>query len=177
MHPVTEAVYELKAGQRVRHKGGSTELGRLSYYEATPSGLSYKVELDDHPEVSAMRGQVLPELGLQVVQFEYLEPKPLQADFDYYIDIVRVTEQGERWVVRDLYLDVLVYEGSCVEILDTNEYLSALQEGHLETDEANYTLATAHTLLNALAKHGYSLESYLQTKGATLTWPKSKYTP
>jgi predicted RNA-binding protein associated with RNAse of E/G family len=177
MHPVTEAVYELKTNQRVRHKGGHAELGRLSYQEVAPSGLSYRVELDDHPQVSAMRGQVLPGLGLQVVQFEYLEPKPLHADFNYYVDIVRVTEQGERWVVRDLYLDVLVYEGSGAKILDTDEYLSALQEGHLEADEADYTLKTAHVLLNVLAKHGHSLESYLQTEGVTLTWPRSKSTP
>lgn len=177
MHPVAETVYELKTNRRVRHKGGHTEFGWLSYYEATPGSLAYKVELGDHPEVSAIRGQVLLGLGIQVVRFEYREPKRPHANFDYYVDVVRVVEQGKRWVVRDLYLDVLVFEGMRAKILDTDEYLTATREGHLDAEEAVYALETAHRLLNGLAQHGYSLESYLQTEGVTLTWPRSKSTP
>jgi len=138
--------------------------------------LSYSAELYDHPEVSGVRGQVLPDLGIHIARFDYLEPRPLAA-FDYYIDIVRVTEQGNRWVVRDLYLDVLVVEGVKATVLDTDEYLLTTVEGHLNTEEAAYALETAHRLLNRLAQHAYRSERYLQAEGVTLAWPKSKSTP
>lgn len=177
MHPVTEAVYDFERRQRVRHKMGQAEISRLSYHEVASNELSFIAEHDDHPEVLTMRVQVLPNLGIQVARFEYHEPKRPHTNFDYYVDMVRVSEQGERWIVRDLYLDVLVYEGKRAEIIDTDEYLAAIQEGHLDTEEAVFALTTAHTLLNGLAKHGYSLEAYLQAEGVTLAWPKSKSTP
>lgn len=176
MHPVTEAVFDLAAGRRTRHNRGRAEHSRLSYAETTPHGLAYVAVQDDHPEALTLQAHVLPKLGLQVVKFEYREPRRHHASFDYYIDIARVTEQGKRWVVRDLYLDVLVFDGNKAEILDTDEYLAAIQEGHLGADEAAYALETAHTLLNKLAQHEYTLESYLQTEGVTLTWRKLKST-
>ncbi len=176
MHPVTEAVYNFEKRQRLRHKVEGVEISRLVYYNVGSNELVYVAEYDDHPESLAMRAQVLPDLGLQIVRFDYRKPKRPHANFDYYVDMVRVVEQGERWVVRDLYLDVLVYEGKRAEIIDTDEYLAAIEEGHLNAKEAAYALETAHQLLNGLAKHEYSLEAYLQAEGVTLAWPKLKST-
>jgi len=176
MHPVAVSVYGFSKRQRIRTKLGRDEVGELVFYEVTPQRLSYYVRLDDHPEVFGMQGHVLPELGVQVVRFHYREPSRPRADFDFYVDIVRVVERGNRWVVRDLYLDVIVCEGVCAEILDTTEYLAALHKGYLNADEAAYALNTAHALLNSLAKHSYSLGAWLAAQGVTLTWPKSKST-
>ena len=177
MYPVTEAVYDFEKRQRVRRKMGQAEISRLTTHNVGLNELVYVAEYDDHPESLLMRGQVLPGLGLQVVRFEYREPKRPHANFDYYVDVVCVSEQGKRWVVRDLYLDVLVYEGKRAEIIDTDEYLAAIEEGHLEAEEAAYALETAHKLLNGLGQHGYSLASYLQAEGVTLAWPRLKSTP
>ena len=177
MHPVTEVVYDFEKRQRVRHVVGQAEISQLTTYNIGSNGLMYVAEYNDHPESLLMRGQVLPDLGLQVVQFEYRKPKLPHASFDYYVDIARVSERGEHWVVRDLYLDVLVFEGERAKILDTDEYLAAVQEGHLDAKEAAYALTAAHQLLNGLAKHAYSLEVYLQAEGVTLAWPKLKSTP
>ena len=176
MHPVTEAVYDLASRRCTRHTLKRAELSYLSYVEETPYGLAYVAVHDNHPEALTMQAHILAQLGLQVVKFEYLEPKRPHTNFDYYVDVVRVTEQGERWTVRNLYLDVLVFDGERAEILDTDEYLAATQEGHLSVEEAAYALETAHTLINKLAQHGYNLENYLQTEGVTLTWRKLKST-
>ncbi len=177
MHPVTEAVYQFRKRQRIRHKVEGVEVSWLVSHTVNSNQLTYVAEYDNHPESLTMRGQVLPDLGLQVVRFEYRKPERPHANFDYYVDVVRVSEQGERWVVRDLYLDVLVFEGERAEIIDTDEYLEATEEGHLDAEEAAYALTTAHILLNGLAKHGYSLAAYLQAEGVTLAWPKLKSTP
>ncbi len=175
MHPVRAYTYLLAQKQCVHTSDGKTET--LEYISETPNGLSYLALFDEHrhPKLRARESHVLPRLGVEVSRFEYRRRRT-PDDFDYYIDIVRVTEQGERWTVRDLYLDVLVYNGEKAKILDTDEYLAAIAEGHLEADEAAYALETAHTLLNKLAQHGYNLENYLQTEGVTLTWHKLKFT-
>ncbi len=175
MHPVREYTYLLTQKLCVHVRGEKTELPE--YLCESPHGLSYGVAFAEqqHPKLCYRESHVLPELGLEVSRFSHWR-EAFWGGFDYYVDIARVAERGERWVVRDLYLDVLVYEGKRAEILDTDEYLEAVQEGHLKAEEAAYALDTAHKLLNGLAHHGYSLETYLQAEGVTLTWHKLRST-
>ena len=93
-------------------------------------------------------------MGVEISRFGYREAYRPENPFDYYVDIVSVPEQGEFWTVRDFYLDVLVYDGERVKILDTDEYLAAIQEGHLTADEAAHALTALHTFVNDLARHG-----------------------
>lgn len=174
MHPVREYTYVL-ADRRCVHKQGG-EVEALEYLSETSNGLSYLALFDEvrHPKLWCRESHVLPKLGIEISRFGYREAYRPENPFDYYIDIVQVPEQGECWTVRDLYLDVLVFDGERAEILDTDEYLAALQEGHLATDEA--ALESAHALLNNLATFGYSLEAYLHSEGVTLTWHRLRST-
>ena len=176
MHPVRAYTYLLPQKQCVHIPGGETET--LEYISETPNSLSYCALFNKtrHPKLRGRESHVLPRLGIEVSRFGYRNTYQPENPFDYYIDVARVSEQGERWTVRDLYLDVLVFEGERAEILDTDEYLAAITEGQLEADEAAYALEAAHTLVNKLAQHGYNLENYLQTEGVTLTWRKLKST-
>lgn len=173
MHPVR--IYTYATAQKLcAHANGTWY---LEYAEANPSQLTYGLRLDEgyHPKIGYRESHVLPGLGLEISRFGYRNQAEWEG-FDYYVDIISVPEQGERWTVRDLYLDVLVFEGERAKILDTDEYLAALQEGHLGADEAAYALETAHALLNNLATFGYSLEAYLHSEGVTLTWHRLKST-
>ena len=161
VHPVVMTC-ELAEGVRTRNKPSGLETAKLLHYEVFLDHLRYHIELSDHPELSGMRGMVLPDLNLQVVKFHYLEAWTEQKDHDYYLDGIRVVETGQRWVVRDLYLDILVYEGRKVEVLDTDEYLTAIAEGYLDRPEVEH--------VNGLAEYGYSLEAYLDTRGFDLSW-------
>ena len=177
MHPVRTVVYDLVNRREPRYLEGETPLATLTYLNALGKQLSYGLAFtsEEHPLLAAIEAHVLPNLGIRVSRFKRRREHAVD-DYDYYVDIVNVVERGERWVVRDLYLDVLVFEGEQAKILDTDEYLAAITEGHLEADEAAYALETAHTLLNKLAQHEYNLEMYLQTEGVTLTWRKLKST-
>lgn len=169
MHPPNEYAYFVAQQVNVYLKNGETRA--LQYLAERAHGLSYGIALteEQHPKLSYRESHVLPALGLEVSRFAYRR-RAFWRGFDYYVDIARVSERGERWVVRDLYLDVLVYEGKRAEIVDTDEYVAAMQEGHLGDEEAAYALFTAHRLLNGLAEHGYSLEGWLRAQGVTLTW-------
>ncbi len=171
MHPVRTNTYDLEAVNGPVHLEGQSPLGRLTYVDVTGEKLSYGLELtlDEHPKLEGLEAHVLPELGLRVVRLEYRKDHA-PDDSDYYVDIVRVAEQGERWVVRDLYLDVLVFDGVKTKILDTDEYLEALAEGHMDAAEASDALLNLHSFIDGLARHGHSLARYLGSQGVTLTW-------
>ena len=170
IHPVVVSTYDIDKRVRTRTKAWGLEVAKLTRYEVSTDRLLYFSTLTNNPGLSGIHGSIFPDLGFQVVRFLYLEPKADDADFDYYLDIVRVIERGQRWVVRDLYLDILVYEHQHAEVLDTDEYLAAVQAGFLAQREAAFALTRTHELLNGLAEYGYSLEAYLNAQGIHLKW-------
>lgn len=178
MHPVRVMTYDMTPGRDALYLDNDGPFGRLTYIEATAGKLSYGLEFtaDEHPVLSSLEAHVLPELSVRVVRFRRRNAKAddyayyVDDDYDYYVDIVRVVAQGEQWVVRDLYLDVLVFDGVRAKILDTDEYLEACAEGHMDEDEAGYGLLKLHAFLDGLAKREYTLSRYLASQGVTLTW-------
>lgn len=170
MHPVRVTTYDLTPSREPLHTDAEGPFGKLVYAEVSGGRLAYDLELGEgeHPLLTRIQGHVLPAHGLKVVRFTRRRPE--RDDYDYYVDIVRVTEQGERWVVRDLYLDVLVFDGVRAKVLDTDEYLAAAAEGHMDEREAEYALLKLHDFIDGLARHGYTLSRYLASQGVTLTW-------
>ncbi len=170
MHPARVTTYDLTPGREPLHTDAEGPFGRLVYTEVSGGRLAYDLELGEgeHPLLSRIQGHVLPAHGLKVVRFTRRRPE--RDDFDYYVDIVRVVDQGERWVVRDLYLDVLVFDGIRARVLDTDEYLEAMAEGHMDDSEAAYALLKLHDFLGGLARHGYRLAQFLESQGVSLSW-------
>lgn len=167
MHSVTVATFDLDNKRRMRVSSEKESSYPLEAYHTEPHGLYFRVSAE-RSKWYAMQAYILPELHLQIVRFDWREGQA--RDFDYYIDIISVVEKGERWVVRDLYLDLIVYEGCKVEILDTDEYLEGIAEGHIDRAEAEHALNVTHTMLNNLAECGYSLEAYLESRNIQLNW-------
>ena len=170
MHSVTVATLDLNGMQRLRVSSTKTSSYPVVDYRVEPYGIYYRITSDKSQanDWHTMQAHVLSNLHLQVSTMEWREGEGY--DYDYYLDIVRVVETGKRWVVRDLYLDILVYEGRKVQVLDTDEYLEAVAEGHLGRAEAEHALNVTHDTLNALSKHGNSLEAYLKELDIRLEW-------
>lgn len=122
-----------------------------------------------HPHIAYMEAYLLPMLGLQVNRWGH-HPGSTYDWYDFYIDVMAFDVQDTLWTSRDFYLDIVVVEGRGAHIADTDEFLAAQAGGLLTQAEASYALTAAHTLLNGLAKHGYSLHDYLETQGLVLTW-------
>lgn len=176
MHPVRSYRYDPAEKVCVHVTTGETE--ELEYASEIPSGFSYCAVFNEarHPKLWCRESHVLPTLGIEISRFGYREAYQPENPFDYYVDIVSVPERGDLWTVRDFYLDVLVYDGERVKILDTDEYLAAIQAEHLTADEAVHALTRTHAFVNGLAQHRYTLDAYLQAEGVTLSWRKLKST-
>ena len=170
MHAVNTRTFFL-ATQIVRtQRLGAVREERLEHFHLNDTSLFWGLPVDG-TNVTYIRAHVLPASNLQVIKFGWKDDVRERDKIDYYIDIVSIPERSrERWHVRDLYLDLVVLEGERCEVLDTDEYLEALAEGHLGKLEAEHALTVAHATLNALSKYGNSLESYLSAQGIRLRW-------
>jgi predicted RNA-binding protein associated with RNAse of E/G family len=140
-------------------------------YQVINGHLHFKIE-QDSGEWRVLEGYVIPELSLQIVRFSWQDEVNPPHSYNYYIDAIRVLSTGSCWQVRDLYLDILVYDRQRAEVKDTGEFLAAQRAGHLGPDEIDHTLNTTHATLNGLAKHDYSLPDYLESHGFALPWTK-----
>ena len=169
MHSVTVSTFDLTTGTRHRVSSKKDVTYPMTDCRAEPCGLYFRVTSDasQGTDWHTMQAYVLPELHLQVVVMEWREEG---YAYDYCLDDAHDVETGQHWVVRDLYLDILVYEKQKLAVLDTDEYLAAIAEGHLDKEEAEHALTVTHDTLNALSKYGNSLEAYLEARGIHLEW-------
>ncbi|GAB4212520.1 MAG: hypothetical protein OHK0022_48460 [Roseiflexaceae bacterium] len=81
----------------------------------------------------------------------------------WYADLVSVETQGERFVVRDLYIDVMVpVDGRHYRMLDLDEYASAIASGTITLEQA----------VDGLRRWQRFLDRYLHAS----RWPQPDWT-
>jgi uncharacterized protein len=149
---------------------------KVDVYEISDQGLYMARPALNHPQIAYIKSFLIPGLGLQVSRWRFHEATESNpySFYDYYIDIGRVKMNAKEWLLRDFYLDVLVVEGRAAHILDTDEYLEAVSEKLMTTEEAKFALETTHALVNGLAENDYSLETWLKQKGIEIDLDKLK---
>lgn len=123
-----------------------------------PGGLHLSRAMLGHDQIAHMDAYFLPNLGLIANRFQAHGGGP---HLGWYIDIARIVPGPACWQATDLYLDVEVQLDGRIEVLDTDEYLAAVAEGHLNREEASFALTKPHELMNGLARHGGSLLAWL----------------
>ena len=169
IHPVTIVTLDLDAKTKVRNKGREVERYSLDTIELRSYGFLYAHSVENE-YVARHTSQILPSLNLQVTRFNWYNEHPF-GNYDYYVDILgEVEQEDEVWTMRDLYLDVLVFEGTRAKIIDTDEYLQAIDAGHFLSSERNLALKRTHWLVNGLGEHGYRLDSFLAQHDIRLDW-------
>lgn len=171
IHPPTVITLDLDAKTKVRDKGKEVERYTLDFVYSRPYGLFYAHRAEDNEHVNRVITQIIPDLNIQVTRFNWRSGNHPYGAYDYYVDIIGEVEQSkEVWAVRDLYLDVLVLEGKWAKVIDTDDYLQALDAGHFLPGERELALERTHWLVNQLGEHGYSLERFLAQHDIRLEW-------
>lgn len=163
MHPVKVERHDTV--RREHHTNTGTR--PVETYAEHPHGLYVARPFVAHPRIRYWEAHLLPELGVQLCRYELHGDR---RDFDYYMDVACITRHGDVWSVRDLYLDLIVWNGVRAEILDTDELLAARRAGLVGEDESLLAVEQAHAILNRLAQHHYRVEDWLQAEGIHLTW-------
>jgi predicted RNA-binding protein associated with RNAse of E/G family len=92
-------------------------------------------------------------------------------DQDFYLDVGEFGETDPQlWRSVDHYLDIVVRTGRETELLDVDELLAAHSAGLLGSAAAEAAMHNATAAIAGIARHGYHLEPWLETRGITLTW-------
>ncbi|UQN06526.1 DUF402 domain-containing protein [Deinococcus sp. QL22] len=168
MHPVrVETVDLLALTHTLEHGQGSAPVTYpLLWAERTASGLHLGRAFVNHQRIQFMERHILPELGLLVNRFTGTD---WIAHMSYYVDVAAILPGETQWVTRDLYLDLSVDTGGTGAVLDTDEYLAAVQKGLLSPQEAAQALTALHRLVNGVLACG-GVDAWLDHEGTALTW-------
>jgi predicted RNA-binding protein associated with RNAse of E/G family len=161
VHPVREQ----RIGLRTHRHRVTTREFPIEELRVSEHGLYLARRVHSHPRISFMASHYLPGLGIIASKFTCHDGTPY---LEWYVDVAETTPGEEEWIVRDYYLDIEVTNEGVVRIVDTDEYLAALAEGHLSSREAEYALTTAHQTLNGILAQG-TLEAYLASRGVDLS--------
>lgn len=111
-----------------------------------------------HTEIASVRTMVLPNLHLWVIFFEGVgRPHPQRC----YMHMADIRDEGDRVVIDDLYLDVVVMTTGRWHLLDVDEFRAAVSAGELDPRQVQVALEGLENACRLVDKAGLEIESYL----------------
>ncbi|WP_096444368.1 DUF402 domain-containing protein [Mycobacterium shigaense] len=137
-------------------------------YVVRPWGLYLARPTPGRVQFHYLESWLLPPLGLRATVFHYNPGH--ERDHDYYLDVGEYTPGQDIWRSEDHYLDIEVRTGSGAVLADVDELLEAVRHGLLTPKAAEQAVTRAVDAVDGLARNGYDLQRWLQTKGIELHW-------
>lgn len=168
MHPIrVETVDTVALTHTLEHGENSAPVTYpLLWAERTPFGLHVGRAFIDHSRIRFMERHIVPDPGLLVNRFTGTSQT---AHSQYYVDVASIARNEACWITRDLYLDFAIGSDGIAVVLDTDEYVAAMQQGLLDIHEATRALTALHRLVNGVLACG-SLDAWLAREGISLHW-------
>jgi predicted RNA-binding protein associated with RNAse of E/G family len=165
VHPPKTATFDVPARTNTDTKGVDRPVDE---YREAPFGLYMSRAIIGRPTAHWVECWLLPELGLCVTDW-WWNPGHVR-DQDFYLDVCDIVRDGDRWVLTDHYLDIVVRNGRDAAVVDVDEFVAAVSLGLLAPAAAEAAMHTAFRTVDGLATHGHDLDAWLGTLGITLTW-------
>jgi uncharacterized protein len=165
VHPPKVSTFDVPGRVNIDNKG---LVRPVDEYRETPFGLYMSRPMVNRPTADWMQTWLLPELGIAVTDWWW---KPGHSrDQDFYLDICEIVRQGDRWILTDHYLDIVVRTGQGAEVIDVDEFVAAVALGLLDARSAEAAMHRTHRAVDGIAAHGHDLDAWLAGFGITLTW-------
>ena len=137
-------------------------------YAVHPWGLYMARPAPGRAQFHYLESWLLPSLGLRVTLFHF--NPGYERDQDFYLDVGRITVDGEVWQTEDHYLDLVVRSGAGVELIDVDELFEAVRQDLVTPETAEAAVQTAVAAIDGLARHGYDVGRWLADHEMALTW-------
>ena len=77
-------------------------------------------------------------------------------EWHWYIEPEIIEVSGDRWTIRDAFIDFYVFEGLRYELEDIDEFAQGIAEGELPPHEALAILHATNSLITSLRDNGFS---------------------
>jgi predicted RNA-binding protein associated with RNAse of E/G family len=165
IHPPKRETFDLATRTNTDPKGVVRD---VDVYTVEPWGLYLARPAPGRAQFHYLESWLLPALNLRVTVFHF--NPGYERDQDFYLDVGVYTAGPHVWHSEDHYLDLVLRTGRQATVADVDELVLAVREGLLSPEDADRAIRTAVTTVEALARHGYHLDSWLNTIGITLTW-------
>jgi uncharacterized protein len=165
VHPPKTVIFDLAAGVNIDTKGFERP---VEEYRLAPFGLYMSRAMVDRPTAHWVESWLLPDLGICVTDW-WWNPGH-RRDQDFYLDICDIVRDGDRWVLTDHYLDIVVQNRRGAEVIDVDEFVAAVALGLLDGAAAEAAMGRSYRVLDGIAAHGHDLDAWLAEMGITLSW-------
>ncbi len=165
MHPPKTAHFDVPARINIDTKGIERAVDE---YRLTPFGLYMSRAMINRPTAHWVQSWLLPELGLCVTDW-WWNPGH-ERDQDFYLDVCEIVRDGDRWLLTDHYLDIVVHQHCGAELIDVDEFVAAVALGLLDPAAAESAMLRAYRAIDGLAAHGHDLNAWLAGMGIVLSW-------
>jgi predicted RNA-binding protein associated with RNAse of E/G family len=165
VHPPKTATFDVAARTNIDTKGHARAVDE---YRVTDFGLYMSRAMVARPTAHWMQSWLLPELGLCVTDW-WWNPGH-ERDQDFYLDICEIVRDGDRWLLTDHYLDIVVQNRRATRVIDVDEFVGAVACGVLDPAAAEAAMHRTHRAVDGLAAHGHDLDAWLGSLGIRLTW-------
>jgi uncharacterized protein len=165
VHPPKIATFDVPGRSNTDTKGVPRAVDE---YRETPFGLYMSRAMIGRPSAHWVQTWLLPDLGIAVTDWWWNPGHAREQDF--YLDICHITRDGDRWVLTDHYLDIVVRNGHDATVVDVDEFVAAVALDLLAPAAAEAAMHTAYRAVDGLAAHGHDLDAWLATHGIELTW-------
>jgi uncharacterized protein len=165
VHPPKTVIFDLAAGVNIDTKGFARP---VEEYRVAPFGLYMSRAMVDRPTAHWVESWLLPDLGICVTDW-WWNPGH-HRDQDFYLDICEIVRDGDRWMLTDHYLDIVVQNRRATEVIDVDEFVAAVGLGLLDPGVAELAMGRSYRALEGLASHDHDLDAWLAELGIALSW-------
>jgi hypothetical protein len=165
IHPPKRETFDVAARTNTDPKGIVRD---VDVYAVHSWGLYMARPTPGRAQFHYLESWLLPSLRLRVTIFHF--NPGYEREQDFYLDVGPITVDGDVWQAEDHYLDLVLRNGSAVELIDVDELFEAVQQGLLTREAASVAVQTAVAAIDGLASHGYDLNRWLAEREMVLTW-------
>lgn len=165
MHPPKTVTFDVAAGVNIDTKG---HVRAVHEYRVTDFGLYMSRAMVGRPTAHWIQTWLLPGLGLAVTDW-WWNPGH-ERDQDFYLDVCEIARDGDRWLLTDHYLDIVVRSRRDAVVIDVDEFVGAVACGVLDPAAAEVAMHRTHRAVDGIAAHGHDLDAWLGGLGVELTW-------
>ncbi|MFI6869749.1 DUF402 domain-containing protein [Nocardia sp. NPDC050406] len=137
-------------------------------YHVEPFGL-YFARTVDNPHFRYIESWLLPALSLRVT-VRHQRPGHDRGQTQYLEIGDYAPVAPKKWRAEGHYLHVVARPGRPAELICVDELLTAHAAGRIDTARTCATVQHATAVVAGIAAHEHRLETWLATKGITLTW-------
>lgn len=164
LHPVKQETFNTADFTNTDPKG---YLRQVDTYTETEFGL-YMARGANHPRFGYLESWLLPGLNLRANIFHFRPSVEVKQDF--YIDVARIQRQGDEWITRDLYVDLVTTTGEPITVLDIDELSAATSAGLISAEEAELAIDATLNAVEGITRHGDDAMAWLAHCGIDLFW-------